>query len=60
MRLPNGYGSVYKLSGNRRRPYIAVVTKECLHGKQVRVPIGYFKTQPYTLASPDTSASPYT
>lgn len=28
MRHPNGYGTVYKLSGNRRRPYI------------VRVPIG--------------------
>lgn len=23
MRLPNGYGSVYKLSGNRRKPWIA-------------------------------------
>lgn len=23
MRLPNGYGSVYKLSGKRRKPYIA-------------------------------------
>lgn len=22
MRLPNGYGSVYKLSGHRRRPYV--------------------------------------
>lgn len=26
MKLPNGYGSVYKLSGNRRRPWTAVVT----------------------------------
>lgn len=26
MRLPNGYGSVYKLSGNRRNPYAARVT----------------------------------
>lgn len=23
MRLPNGYGSVYKLSGNRRKPWVA-------------------------------------
>ena len=26
MRKPNGYGSIYKLSGNRRKPYIAVIT----------------------------------
>ena len=26
MKLPNGYGSVTKLSGNRRKPYIARVT----------------------------------
>ena len=26
MKLPNNYGSVYKLSGNRRRPYIAKIT----------------------------------
>lgn len=28
MRNPNGYGSVYKLSGKRRNPYIARVTKD--------------------------------
>ena len=27
MRLPNGYGTVYKLSGKRRNPWIARVTK---------------------------------
>ena len=26
MKLPNGFGSVYKLSGNRRNPYRAIVT----------------------------------
>jgi site-specific recombinase XerD len=26
MRLPNGYGSVYKLSGNRRNPWVAAKT----------------------------------
>lgn len=26
MRLPNGYGSVTKLSGKRRKPYVARVT----------------------------------
>lgn len=31
MRLPNGFGSVYKLSGNRRRPF---VVKKTINGKQ--------------------------
>lgn len=26
MKLPNGFGSVYKLSGNRRNPYVAKKT----------------------------------
>ena len=26
MRLPNGYGSVYKLSGKRRKPYVAMTS----------------------------------
>lgn len=39
MRLPNGFGSVYKLSGNRRRPF---VVKKTINGKQR--PLGYFET----------------
>lgn len=39
MRLPNGFGSVYKLSGNRRRPF---VVKKTIAGKQR--PLGYFST----------------
>ena len=39
MRNPNGYGSVKKLSGNRRRPYIFVISE---NGKR-RV-IGYYET----------------
>lgn len=31
MKNPNGYGCIKKLSGNRRRPYIFVITE---HGKQ--------------------------
>lgn len=27
MRMPNGFGSVIKLKGNRRKPYQARVTK---------------------------------
>jgi len=48
MRLPNGYGSVTKLSGTRRKPYIARVTvgKEFDEKKQdyvqKRVTLGYF------------------
>lgn len=40
MRNPNGYGSVKKLSGNRRRPYIFVVSET---GKR-RV-VGFYETQ---------------
>lgn len=39
MKNPNGYGCIKKLSGNRRRPYIFVITE---HGKQ-RV-VGAFPT----------------
>ena len=37
MRKPNGYGSIKKLSGNRRRPFVFVITKD---GKQKAM--GYF------------------
>ena len=40
MRKPNGYGSIKKLSGNRRRPYVFVVTQD---GRQK--PVEYFCTQ---------------
>ena len=40
MRKPNGYGSIKKLSGNRRWPYVFVVTQD---GRQR--PIEYFCTQ---------------
>nr|DAR17850.1 MAG TPA: Integrase [Caudoviricetes sp.] len=39
MKLPNGFGSVYKLTGNRRRPF---VVKKTIQGKQKA--IGYFAT----------------
>lgn len=46
MRLPNGYGSVYKLSGNRRRPWIARKTIGWTEeGKQLYYTIGYFRTR---------------
>lgn len=46
MRNPNGYGSISKLSGNRRRPYIVRITKGfTLKGYAVAKIIGYFKTK---------------
>lgn len=45
MKLPNGFGSVYKLSGNRRRPY---VVKKTIQGRQK--PLGYFETYETALA----------
>ena len=44
MRRPNGSGSVYKLSGNRRKPWIAIKTKGWdENGKQIKDIIGYFE-----------------
>lgn len=40
MRKPNGYGSIKKLSGNRRRPYVFVISTD---GKQK--PVAYFASQ---------------
>lgn len=45
MRLPNGYGTIYKLSGNRRRPW---VVKKSIEGKQKA--LGYFSTQEEALS----------
>ena len=45
MKNPNGYGTIKKLSGSRRRPYCFVVSQQ---GKQ-KV-IGYFTTKLEALA----------
>ena len=46
MRLPNGYGSVYKLSGKRRKPWIVVISHGInAEGKVDREPIGYYRTR---------------
>lgn len=49
MKLPNGYGSVYKLPGRRRRPWIArkTVGWDIVNGKpkQLYYTIGYFKSR---------------
>lgn len=46
MKLPNGYGSVYKLSGNRRKPWAARKTAGFNDKGQPRyVFIGYYRTR---------------
>ena len=44
MRLPNGYGSVYKLSGNRRKPWIARKTTGWTYNEDTgkSYPVYYF------------------
>ncbi|KGQ29166.1 tyrosine-type recombinase/integrase [Gallibacterium anatis] len=52
MRLPNGYGSVIKLSGNRRRPYVARKTVGYNEERrQVYHVIGYFATKEEALTA---------
>lgn len=55
MKLPNGFGTCYKLQGNRRRPY---VVKKSIDGRQVT--LGYFASYAeglamlFTLSTTDT------
>ena len=48
MRLPNGYGSVTKLTGNRRKPYMVRITTGCEYDEdrdeyiQKRAVLGYY------------------
>ena len=60
MKNPNGYGTVYKLSGNRRRPFVARVTAGWHEGKQLVKTIGYFKTRKdANVALAEYNSSPY-
>ena len=51
MRNPNGFGSCYKLSGKRRRPYVAAITAGVEYDEQKdeykykKKILGYFATQ---------------
>lgn len=49
MRLPNGFGSISKLSGNRRKPYMVVLTEGYvridMNLKRKRIVLGYFPTK---------------
>lgn len=52
MRLPNGFGSVVKLSGNRRRPYMARKTVGWTdEAKQLYAIVGYFAKKAEALAA---------
>lgn len=52
MKLPNGFGSVFKLSGNRRRPFIA---RKTIGWDDKKYPqyfvVGYYETAPEALAA---------
>lgn len=46
MKLPNGYGSVYKLSGNRRKPWVARKTAGWNEkGQPKYIFVGYYQTR---------------
>lgn len=61
MRLPNGYGSVYKLSGKRRKPFMVRKTIGWDDsGKQLYRTIGYYETRKDALQSlADFNNNPY-
>ncbi len=45
MRLPNGMGSITKLSGKRRKPWVVRVPANYDdNGNEIRTPLGYYRT----------------
>lgn len=50
-RLPKGFGSVYKLSGNRRKPYAARVLQRYEDDKPIYKYVGYYETKREALAA---------
>lgn len=52
MRLPNGYGGVVKLSGNRRRPYAARITTGWYNNDQTGKRIQKFQIIGYAPPGP--------
>ena len=50
MRNPNGFGSIKKLGGKRRRPFAVYVTTGWTYqdgkAKQIQKPVGYYATRP--------------
>ncbi|HEY5586376.1 MAG TPA: site-specific integrase [Ruminiclostridium sp.] len=62
MRNPNGYGSIYKLSGNRRKPFIARKTIGWDENvKQLYQTIGYYESRALALvALAEYNKNPFT
>lgn len=59
MRLPNGYGTVYKLSGNRRNPWIAGYIDRASVKRKI-IPIGYYPSHTAALqALSEYNDNPY-
>ncbi len=61
MRNPNGYGSISKLSGKRRRPYmVRITTGFDVNGKQLMKVLGYYRTRTEAMkALADFNDNPY-
>lgn len=61
MKNPNGYGSVYKLSGNRRKPWaVRLTVGRSVEGKQIYKMLGYYKTRrDANIALADYNQEPY-
>ena len=61
MKNPNGYGSVSKLSGKRRRPFIVRITTGFdMEGRQIMKTLGYYETQAKAIkALADYNENPY-
>ena len=61
MRLPNSYGSISKLSGNRRRPYMVRLTVGwTAEGKRISKVLDYYETRKKALqALAEYHANPY-
>lgn len=66
MRLPNGYGSVTKLSGKRRKPYMVRITEGCTYHEEKddyalnRYVLGYYETRKAALdALAEYNKNPY-
>jgi len=66
MRFPNAYGSISKLSGKRRKPWIVRVTAgwvwddTIMKRKQIQKPLGYYETRADAIkALADYNDAPY-
>jgi integrase len=61
MRNPNGYGSITKLSGKRRNPWMVRITTGYKDdGVQIRKVLGYYKDHPAAIkALAEYNANPY-